>query len=156
MIEVGQTISNFSLNNQDSIQKTNSNYKGSWWVLYLYPKDNTPGCTTEAIDFTSLKGEFKNLDCNISGLSPDTEEKHCKFIAKKELGIELLSDPEKTLITELGFWQLKKMAGHEYMGVVRSTLLINPQGEIVKLWTKVRVKNHAQTVLDTLKEEIKG
>ncbi|MDB9744209.1 peroxiredoxin [Fibrobacterales bacterium] len=154
MIKTNQTLPDFKINNQDSQEKSNSDYLGKWWVLYLYPKDNTPGCTTEALDFTSLKSSFNDLNCNISGLSPDTEEKHCKFIAKKELGIELLSDPEKQLITELGFWQLKKMAGHEYMGVVRSTLLVNPEGIVTKVWTKVRVKEHAQNVLDELKAQL--
>lgn len=154
MIEINQKVPSFNLNNQDSQEKTNADFIGSWWVLYLYPKDNTPGCTTEALDFTALKQEFSDLGCNISGLSPDTEEKHCKFIAKKELGIELLSDPEKKLITDLGFWQLKKMAGHEYMGVVRSTLLVNPEGIVTKVWTKVRVKEHAQNVLNELKSQL--
>lgn len=154
MIEINQTLPSFILNNQDSQERTNKNYYGSWWVLYLYPKDNTPGCTTEAIDFTILKKKFNDLGCQISGLSPDTEKKHCEFIAKKELKIELLSDPDKKLISDLGFWQLKKMAGHEYMGVVRSTLLINPEGTITKVWTKVRVKEHAQNVLNELKSQL--
>lgn len=154
MIEINQNLPSFKLNNQDGQEKTNEDFLGSWWVLYLYPKDNTPGCTTEALDFTALKKEFNDLGCHVSGISPDTEEKHCKFIAKKELGIELLSDPEKKLITDLGFWQLKKMAGHEYMGVVRSTLLVNPEGIVTQVWTKVRVKEHALKVLNELKSQL--
>ncbi|TAE59316.1 MAG: thioredoxin-dependent thiol peroxidase [Nostocales cyanobacterium] len=123
-----------------------------WLVLYFYPKDNTPGCTTEAIDFTNLASEFAALNAQIIGVSPDSSTSHCKFIAKHNLGITLLTDPEHQLIESYGAWGLKKFMGKEYMGVIRSTFLISPDKNIAHIWTNVKTKGHAQAVLKKLQE----
>jgi peroxiredoxin Q/BCP len=125
---------------------------GKWIILYFYPKDNTQGCTTEACDFTSLNPQFDDLDAIVIGVSPDSPKKHINFIEKKELDIILLSDENKEMLESYGVWQLKKMYGREYMGVVRTTFIINPDGDISAIWSKVRVKNHANEVMEKLKE----
>ena len=152
MLEVGNTVPDFCLPNQDDEEICFRDIKGRWIVLYFYPKDNTPGCTTQACDFTEAQPEFNDLDAMILGVSPDSPEKHRKFIEKKKLGITLLADEEKELCNLFGVWQLKKFMGKEYMGVVRSTFIINPNGEIVATWTKVRVKEHADIVKTKLEE----
>jgi len=152
MIEVGEKASEFCLSNQDEVQICLRDLKGQWIVLYFYPKDNTPGCTTEACEFTESQDEFSNLDAMIIGVSPDSPKKHRNFIEKHKLGITLLADEEKEMLQEYGVWQMKKNYGKEYMGVVRSTYIINPKGEIAASWTKVRVKDHVAAVREKLKE----
>jgi len=152
MLEVGQKAPEFCLPNQDSEEICLRDFSGAWVVLYFYPKDNTPGCTTEALDFTALKEEFEKEGATIFGVSPDSVKKHCNFIAKKGLTITLLSDEDKEVAQKYGVWQLKKMYGKEYMGIVRSTFLIDPDGKIAYIWSKVKVKNHAKEVLDKLRE----
>ena len=146
-LEIGQSAPNFSLVNAQGETKTLRDFAGQWLVFYFYPKDNTPGCTTEAIDFTTFKPEFAKLNAEIVGVSPDSEKSHQKFIDKKELTIELLCDPEHKTAEDFGIWQLKKFMGKEYMGIVRSTFLIDPEGKIAQTWIKVRVKEHASKVL---------
>ncbi len=128
------------------------NFNGQWVILYFYPKDNTPGCTTEAIDFTSKLAEFRSLNAQVIGMSPDSIASHGKFIDKHHLEITLLSDPEHQIAEQYHVWQLKKFMGKEYMGIVRSTFLIDPSGNIGHIWSNVRVKSHAENVLDRLKE----
>ena len=152
MLEVGQKAPDFCLPNQDGEEICLRDFEGSWVVLYFYPKDNTPGCTTEALDFTALKSEFEKEGAVILGVSPDSIKRHQNFIQKKDLQITLLSDEEKEVAKKYGVWQLKKMYGKEYMGIVRSTFLIDPDGKIAYIWPKVKVKNHAQEVLEKLKE----
>ncbi len=141
-----------SLENVDGKKISIKDFKGKWVVLYFYPKDNTSGCTTEAKEFTALKKEFEKLDCEIIGVSPDTCDKHKKFIEKNNLNITLLCDPEHLLINEYGVWQKKKNYGKEYMGLVRSTFLLDKNGEVVKKWKNVRAKGHAEKVLKALRE----
>ena len=152
MLEVGQKASEFCLPNQDENEVCLRDLKGKWIVLYFYPKDNTPGCTTEACDFTVSLPDFEDLDAVVLGVSPDSPKKHRNFIEKKELGITLLSDEDKKVLEEYGVWQLKKMCGREYMGVVRTTILIDPDGKIAEIWKNVRVKGHVQKVKEKLKE----
>ena len=152
MIEVGEKAPEFCLSNQDEVQICLRDIKGGWIVLYFYPKDNTPGCTTEACEFTEAEADFSALDAMILGVSPDTPKKHRNFIEKHNLSITLLCDEEKEMLNEYGVWQMKKNYGKEYMGVVRSTYIINPQGEVAASWTKVRVKDHVETVKNKLKE----
>jgi len=152
MLEVGDTVPNFCLPNQDEEEICFRDIKGRWIVLYFYPKDNTPGCTTQACDFTEALPDFEGLDAIVLGVSPDSPQKHIKFIEKKELKITLLADEEKELCNLFGIWQLKKFMGKEYMGVVRSTFIIEPKGNIAALWTKVRVKNHVTEVKEKLRE----
>jgi len=150
MLEVGQAAPEFCLPNQDEVEICFRDLKGKWIVLYFYPKDNTPGCSTEACEFTAIEPDFSELDAIIVGVSPDSPKSHRNFIAKKELDIMLLSDMEKEVAKAYGVWQLKKLYGKEYMGIVRSTFLINPEGKIAALWTKVKVKNHVEAVMETL------
>jgi peroxiredoxin Q/BCP len=152
MLEVGEKAKEFCLPNQDEVEVCLRDFLGKWVVLYFYPKDNTPGCTTEACDFTLNIEDFKNLDAVILGVSPDSARKHRNFIAKKDLKITLLSDEEKKVLESYGVWQLKKMCGREYMGVVRTTYLIDPEGKVAKRWDKVKVKGHVEDVKKSLEE----
>jgi peroxiredoxin Q/BCP len=120
--------------------------------LYFYPKDNTPGCTTEACGFSEALPEFNDLDAVIFGVSPDSTKKHRNFIEKKDLDITLLSDEEKIVLESYGVWQLKKMYGREYMGVVRTTFIIDPDGVIQEVFNKVNVKGHVDAVKTRLQE----
>lgn len=152
MLEIGDAIPDFCLPNQDEEEICFRDIKGRWIVLYFYPKDNTPGCTTEACDFTEAVPDFTGMRAMILGVSLDSPKKHRNFIEKKELKITLLADEEKELCKSFGMWQLKKFMGREYMGVVRSTFLISPEGTLAYKWEKVRVKNHVQEVKEKLAE----
>ncbi|MDZ7961236.1 MAG: thioredoxin-dependent thiol peroxidase [Aulosira sp. DedQUE10] len=150
--QVGQPAPDFSIPDQHESPVSLADFSGQWVILYFYPKDNTPGCTTEAKDFTELNQEFSAMGAKILGVSPDSSQSHCKFIDKHSLTITLLSDPEHDLAETYGIWQLKKFMGKEYMGVVRSTFLIAPDGKIAYTWSSVKVKAHAQQVLNKLQE----
>jgi len=139
---------NFTLKNQEGKEISLSNYKGKWVILYFYPKDDTPGCTTEACDFTMLRKDHPNLV--IIGISPDSVESHVAFIKKHDLGLMLLSDPEKEVLKAYGAWGMRKNYGKEYEGVIRSTFLINPEGEIARTWKNVTVAGHAEEVFKHL------
>lgn len=152
MLKIGEKAPKFCLPNQDEEEICLRDLQGSWIVLYFYPKDNTPGCTTEACEFTAALPDFSGLGATILGVSPDSPKKHRNFIEKKELGITLLSDEEKEVCGTYGVWQLKKFMGREYMGVVRSTLLIDPDGNIAAAWKKVKVKGHVAEVKEKLAE----
>jgi len=152
MLEIGKKAPEFCLPNQDDVEICSRDLKGKWVVLYFYPRDNTPGCTTEACEFTAAEPEFDDLDAIILGVSADTTKKHRSFIEKKELGITLLSDVSTEMMQEFGVWQLKKNYGKEYMGIVRTTLIINPDGVLEALWEKVRVKEHVKNVQEKLTE----
>jgi peroxiredoxin Q/BCP len=142
----------FCLPNQDETEICLRDLAGKWVILYFYPKDNTPGCTTEACDFTENLDWFEDEDAIILGVSPDSPKKHRNFIEKKDLKITLLSDEDKEVLKAYGAWGLKKMYGKEYEGVIRSTFIINPEGEIVAEWKKVKVKGHVEAVKEKLKE----
>ncbi len=152
MLNVGDKAPEFCLPNQDEVEICLRDLKGKWIVLYFYPKDNTPGCTTEACDFTASLPDFESLDAIVLGVSPDSPKKHKNFIEKKSLKITLLADEEKEVCESYGVWQLKKLYGREYMGVVRSTFLIDPDGKIAEKWEKVKVKGHVEAVKEKLKE----
>ncbi|MEL4897262.1 thioredoxin-dependent thiol peroxidase [Crocosphaera sp. Alani8] len=152
LLEIGQSAPDFTLNNPQGKSVTLKDNFGQWLILYFYPKDNTPGCTTEAQDFSRFNPEFEKLSTKIVGISPDSEKSHCKFIEKHNLLIELLCDPDHQVAKAYGIWSLKKFMGKEYMGIVRSTFIINPQGNITYVWSKVRVKDHAEKVLGKLQE----
>ncbi len=146
MIAVESQAPEFCLPNQDDIEICLRDLKGKWIVLYFYPKDNTPGCTTEACEFTAAAPDFSDLDAIILGVSADSTKKHRNFIEKKEIGITLLSDESTEMMQEYGVWQLKKNYGREYMGIVRTTLIIDPKGVVKALFEKVRVKEHVGKV----------
>ena len=152
MLKIGDKAPDFCLPNQDEEEVCLRDLQGSWVVLYFYPKDNTPGCTTEACDFTAAMPDFSKLGATILGVSPDSPKKHRNFIEKKELSITLLSDEDKEVLQAYGVWQLKKNYGREYMGVVRSTFIINPEGKIAAVWDKVKVKGHVDAVREKLSE----
>ncbi|MDJ0651995.1 MAG: peroxiredoxin [Simkaniaceae bacterium] len=136
----------FKLKNSEGNVVALEDFRGKWVVLYFYPKDDTPGCTTEAVDFTVLQKETP--DVVILGVSPDSPESHRRFIEKQNLTVTLLSDPDQEVLKKYGAWGLKKNYGKEYKGVIRSTFLINPKGEVVKEWKNVKAKGHAARVFD--------
>ena len=154
-LEVGNSAPDFSIINQNGKAIGLDDLSGKWSVIYFYPRDDTPGCTIEAKEFTELNNKFKENGASIYGVSPDNEAKHCKFIDKYDLKIDLLADTEKTMLSDYGVWQEKSMYGKTYMGVVRTTYLINPDGNISEAWPKVKAKGHAKAVLNRL-IELKG
>ena len=128
-----------------------SDLSGKIVVLYFYPKDDTSGCSVEAVDFTALSADFTKAGAVVVGMSPDPVKAHDKFIAKHNLGIVLASDEDKSVLEAYGVWKEKSMYGRTYMGVERSTFIIGKDGNIAKAWHKVKVKNHAQEVLEAVK-----
>jgi len=150
MIQIDNLAPDFCLPNQDDVEICLRDLRGKWIVLYFYPKDNTPGCTIEACDFSEAAPDFSSLNAVILGVSADSTEKHRDFIEKKDLNITLLSDESMTMLEEYGVWQLKKNYGKEYMGIVRSTLIINPKGVVKAVWKNVKVKEHARIVREKL------
>jgi peroxiredoxin Q/BCP len=152
MLKIDEKAPDFCLPNQDDIEICLRDLRGKWIVLYFYPRDNTPGCTTQACDFTQAAPDFSELDAVILGVSADSTKKHRNFIEKKDLGITLLSDEDTTVMQEYGVWQLKKNYGKEYMGIVRTTFIINPDGVIKAIFPKVRVKEHVAKVKEELQK----
>ena len=150
---LNQQAPNFTLENEKGQQVSLSDFKGKNVVLYFYPKDMTPGCTTEACDFRDAYEDFSSLNAVILGVSMDEANKHTKFIEKHGLPFSLLVDAEHEVAEKYGVWVLKKMYGREYMGIERSTFLINEEGIVVAQWRKVKVKNHIEAVLSQLKGE---
>ncbi len=140
MLEINDKAPDFQLVNQDDKPVTLSDFAGEWLVLYFYPKDDTPGCTKEACDFTDGLPDFSALNAKVVGVSIDDTNSHRKFIAKYNLGIDLLSDPEKTVHSAYGAWGLKKNYGKEYEGTIRSTFIISPEGNIAAKWKNVQVR----------------
>ena len=130
-----------------------SDYQGRKLALFFYPKDNTPGCTTEAKDFSALKAEFEKAGCALLGVSKDSSKKHQNFIAKHDLTVDLATDAEEGGLSDaLGVWGEKQMYGKTYMGMIRSTYLIDAEGRVARIWPKVKVKGHAQEVLEAASE----
>ena len=125
---------------------------GKYVVLYFYPKDDTPGCTIETNDFNKLLTKFKNLNCQIYGISKDDMKSHNKFKEKYRIKFDLLADDEIKIVKNYKVWVKKKFMGREFMGIIRSTFLIDPKGTIVKIWDNVEVKDHAEEVIETLKD----
>ena len=150
-IEVGQQVPDIELTGDKGEKVKLSDFKGKHIVLYFYPKDMTPGCTTEACDFRDRHQSFAELDAVIIGVSPDGQDKHQKFKEKHDLPFLLLVDDEQKLSEAFGVWKLKKNFGKEYMGIERSTFLINKEGTLVKEWRKVKVKDHVEEALEELK-----
>ena len=146
MMEVGKPAPAFTLRNQDGESVRLADFAGRWVVLYFYPKDDTPGCTTQACEFTADVAEFEKLDAVILGCSPDSAESHRKFIAKHGLKVQLLSDPTHATMETYGAWGEKTLYGRKSVGVVRSTALIDPAGNVAHHWKKVRAAGHAAHV----------
>ncbi len=152
MLNIGDKAPDFLLEDHETKKYSLNNFKGKYIVLYFYPKDNTPGCTIEAVDFSSLKKEFEKKNSVILGISKDSCFSHKKFIKNKNLIITLLSDPEAQVQKAYDVWKPKKFLGKEFLGTIRTTFLINPKGEIKKIWNDVSVTNHAQEVLNEIKK----
>ncbi|MCW4013177.1 MAG: peroxiredoxin [Candidatus Bathyarchaeota archaeon] len=152
MLDIGEKAPGFCLEDPDRGEMCLKDLKGKWVVLYFYPKDNTKGCTMEALEFTAAEDEFKAKNAVIIGVSPDSLKSHTNFRQKHELSINLLSDTEKEVLESYGVWQKKKMYGREYMGGVRSTYLIDPEGKIAHVWPKVKVAGHVDKVMEKLSE----
>ena len=145
---VGDTLPDFDLETPDGGRTGRSDFAGKKLVLFFYPKDNTPGCTTEAKDFSALKPAFDKAGVALLGISKDSPKKHQNFIAKHDLTTPLASDAEEGgLSDELGIWTEKQNYGRTYMGMVRTTYLVGADGKIARVWDKVRVKGHAEDVL---------
>lgn len=125
-----------------------ADFRGRKVVLYFYPKDDTSGCTVEAIDFTALLPEFEKAETVVIGLSPDSAASHDKFCKKHSLGVILASDEDKTVLSAYGVWTEKSMYGRKYMGVERTTVLVGRDGKVARVWPKVKVKGHAEEVLE--------
>ncbi len=138
--------------NQDDKATRLADFKGDWLVLYFYPKDDTPGCTVEACEFSVGIRAFAALDAQVVGCSPDVPERHRKFIAKYKLKVDLLSDPKHVLLLKYGAWGEKKLYGRVSMGVIRSTVLIDPEGKVAFHWPTVKAAGHADAVAAKLKE----
>ncbi|CAJ1003967.1 peroxiredoxin Q/BCP [Brevibacillus aydinogluensis] len=152
MVAVGQAAPDFTLQANGNRTISLRDFRGQYVVLYFYPKDMTPGCTTEACDFRDYHPKFAELNTVVLGISPDDVKSHDKFVAKHELPFPLLADPDHQVAEAYGVWVLKKMYGREYMGIERSTFLIDPEGTIVKVWPKVKVKGHVEEVLQTIEQ----
>lgn len=152
MLAIGSPAEDFVLRNEQDEEVRLSDCRGRWVVLYFYPRDNTPGCTTEALEFSALCEEFENLDAMVLGISPDSCHSHNKFVIQHHLKIVLLSDPEKLVLAVYEAWGEKQMYGKVSHGVVRSTVLVDPQGHVAHHWPHVKARGHAAQVLAKLKE----
>ncbi len=150
MISEGIKAPDFALPDQEGRTHRLSDYAGRWVVLYFYPKDNTPGCSQEARDFNALLDRFGALGAVVLDVSKDPVESHHRFAGKLGLRFPLLADPETEVIRAYGAWGEKKLYGKEYEGTTRSTVLIDPEGRVARVWPKVRVKGHAEEVLAEL------
>ena len=146
----------FSLPNQDNAEISLLNFRGSYVVLYFYPKDKTPGCTTEACDFRDSMESLNALGAVVLGVSPDSTKSHQSFIGKESLNFTLLSDTNKEVLKMYGAFGVKKLYGKEYEGVIRATFLIDPQGKIAHIWKNVKVKGHIEEVREKLEALRRG
>lgn len=154
MVEVGQTAPDFTLPASNGQTVSLRDFRGKNVVLYFYPKDMTPGCTTEACDFRDCHPEFAKLDTVVLGVSPDDVPSHDKFIAKHGLPFLLLADTDHKVAEAYGVWVLKKMYGREYMGIERTTFVIDREGRIAQVWHKVKVKGHVEDVLTFVRDHL--
>jgi peroxiredoxin Q/BCP len=151
-ITEGSKAPDFALETDGGGKVRLSDLRGRAVVLYVYPKDDTSGCTVEALAFSALKKKFEAAGAIVVGVSPDPVKSHDKFKAKHDLSIMLAADPDKKMLERYGVWVEKSMYGRKYMGAERSTFLIDPQGKVVRVWRKVKVPGHADEVLAAVKE----
>ena len=152
MLKINTKAPNLSLSSTADELYSLKNSLGKYVVLYFYPKDDTPGCTIETNDFNKLLAKFKKLNCEVYGISKDDIKSHNKFKEKYKIKFDLLTDVELRIVKNYKVWAKKKFMGREFMGVIRSTFLIDPKGKIVKIWDNVKVKDHAKEVLEILKD----
>ena len=152
MLEIGKKSPDFTLPDQDGKKISLKDFIGKKVVLYFYPKDNTSGCTKEACNFRDDFPKFKKSDAVIIGISPDSSASHKKFIEKYDLPFTLLSDEDKKVLEKYEVWKEKSMYGRKYMGVERTTYIIDEKGKIKKIFNKVKVDGHNQEVMEELKD----
>ena len=157
LIDIGRKAPAFALQDQDGTKHALKDLAGKAVVLYFYPKDDTSGCTAEACQFRDQAPDFKKSKVMVFGVSPDSVESHRKFVDKHELNFTLLADPkdgdgDPKICIKYGVWQEKSMYGRKYMGVVRTTYLIGPDGKVAERWDKVKVPGHADAVLEAIRE----
>ncbi|MDR3175745.1 MAG: peroxiredoxin [Desulfovibrio sp.] len=152
MLQPGMTFPDFSLPDQNGMLRNLAGLAGRWAAVYFYPRDNTSGCSLEARNFAALFSVFGEHEAAVLGISADSVKSHCNFAAKLSLPFFLLSDAEHTLLQAAGVWSRKKMAGREYMGIVRTTFLLDPAGIVREVWPKVKIPGHAEAVLARLRE----
>ena len=152
MVKEGDSAPDIELSTDDGQRLRLASLKGRPLVLYFYPRDDTPGCTSEAKDFTCLIGDFKKAGARVIGISPDSAKSHTKFREKFELAVELASDEDKSIAKAFGSWVEKSMYGKKYMGVQRATFLIDAEGKIARVFPKVSPKTHDEVVLEALAE----
>jgi len=150
MLKVGQKAPGFKLPDQEGEIHDLKDYLSNWVLIYFYPKDDTSGCTAEACAVRDELPNFKKLKCKVFGISPDTVESHKKFAEKYKLNFTILADPDKKVLEKYGVWQEKSMYGRKYMGVIRSSYLIDPNGKVTKVYEKVKPEQHADQVLEDL------
>jgi peroxiredoxin Q/BCP len=150
-MKINTKAPNFILPSTSKVNYSLKNSLGKYVVIYFYPKDDTPGCTIETNDFNKLISKFKKLECQIYGISKDSLESHDKFRNKYKIKIDLLSDEKIKVLKKYRVWGKKKFMGREFMGIIRTTFLIDKKGKIIKNWNNVKVKDHAKEVLETLK-----
>ncbi len=153
MLDVGDKVPKLKLALSSGMTASTADHAGHWLVLYFYPKDATPGCTTEGLEFNALLPKFTKLDATVLGVSRDSLKSHQNFCAKQGFRFDLVSDPDEKLCNAFGVIKPKKLYGREYIGVERSTFLIGPDGRIRQAWRGVRVPGHAYAVLEALKAE---
>jgi len=151
-LDEGQKAPPFCLPDADENEVCLKDFSGTWVVLYFYPKDNTSGCTLEAIDFSNAIQAFNDAGAEVVGISPDSPQSHCNFRDKHNLKVRLLSDAKHEVLETYGVWVLKKMYGRQYHGVERSTFIVRPDGTIGHVWRKVKVPGHIDAVKDKLLE----
>ncbi|RCW85519.1 peroxiredoxin [Phyllobacterium bourgognense] len=151
ILDIGSTPPDFTLPRDGGGTITLSGLRGKPVILYFYPKDDTSGCTQEAIEFSGLRPQFEKLGAKVIGMSPDPVKKHDKFKTKHDLKVDLVADEDKAIIEAYGLWVEKSMYGRKYMGVERTTYLIDSAGKIAKIWNKVKVPGHAAEVLEATK-----
>ncbi|WP_314587307.1 thioredoxin-dependent thiol peroxidase [Paenibacillus terrigena] len=151
-LQIGQRIPDFTLPASNGEQVSLHDYRGKKLVIYFYPKISTPACTQESCEFRDFSGEFAKHNTVVIGISGDETKAHLKFIAKNELPFLLLADTEHEVSRLFGVWQWKKLYGHEFEGIVRSTFVVDEEGRLAAEWRKVRVKGHVEVVLETVKQ----
>ena len=151
MIKENTKAPNFNLPSTANKKYSLNDSLGKYLVLYFYPKDDTPGCTLETNEFNKLLSKFKKLQCDVYGISKDSLKSHYKFKDKYKIKFDLLADEELKVLKKYKVWKKKKFMGREFMGVVRTTYLLDKKGQILRVWNNVKAKGHADEVLETLK-----
>lgn len=151
-LQRGEPAPSFTLPNAEGVPVSLAELRGQWVVIYFYPRDNTPGCTREACEFTAQAEAFAQRGARVVGISPDSPASHRRFAEKHGLSVTLLSDPDRTVLRQYGAWGIKTLYGKRHEGVIRSTVLVDPQGRVAWHWPKVSPAGHAHEVLAKLAE----